>query len=67
MKGKGKAWWTPEEVVKSDRDWFDMPSTEINADVKQDLEVLSMRGAFNPKKHYKVIQTLNEQKQKLWL
>ena len=53
--------------MKSDRDWFDMPSTEINADVKQDLEVLSMRGAFNPKKHYKVIQTLNEQKQKLWL
>lgn len=31
-----------------------MPSSEINEDVKRDLEVLSMRGAFNPKRHYKV-------------
>ena len=61
-KESGTYWWKelsgkpPAQV-----DWFDMPSSDIDADVKRDLEVLALRGAFNPKRHYKVTPSTPDQ------
>ena len=55
IKAKGTRWWMhPTAKRKPPQGWLDMPSSEITADVKRDLDVLSMRGAFNPKRHYRV-------------
>ena len=34
-------------------EWFNMPATEITDEIKNDLEVLKMRGALDPKRFYK--------------
>lgn len=33
--------------------WFNMPATEVTEEIKNDLEVLQMRGALDPKRFYK--------------
>jgi len=33
--------------------WFGMPATEVTEEIKNDLEVLQMRGALDPKRFYK--------------
>ena len=33
--------------------WYGMPATEVTEDIKNDLEVLQMRGALDPKRFYK--------------
>uniref|UniRef100_A0A0N5C9C8 Fcf2 domain-containing protein n=1 Tax=Strongyloides papillosus TaxID=174720 RepID=A0A0N5C9C8_STREA len=33
--------------------WFDMKSPEMTEEIKRDLEVIQMRGALDPKAHYK--------------
>lgn len=53
----GVRWWK-ENTQKTTRGWFEMPSSDFNDDVKRDLEVLSMRGAFNPKRHYKNLESI---------
>ena len=33
--------------------WFNLPATEVTEEIKNDLEVLQMRGALDPKRFYK--------------
>ncbi|CEF65481.1 Deoxynucleotidyltransferase terminal-interacting protein 2 [Strongyloides ratti] len=33
--------------------WFDMKSPEMTDEIRRDLEVIQMRGAIDPKAHYK--------------
>ena len=33
--------------------WYGMPATEMTEEIKNDLEVLQMRGALDPKRFYK--------------
>ena len=40
------------EKTKGD-DWYGMPATEVTEEIKNDLEVLQMRGALDPKRFYK--------------
>uniref|UniRef100_A0A0K8TRM2 Putative fcf2 pre-rrna processing n=1 Tax=Tabanus bromius TaxID=304241 RepID=A0A0K8TRM2_TABBR len=35
------------------KDWFNMPATELTEDVENDLKILQMRSALNPKHFYK--------------
>ena len=35
------------------KDWFDLPAQTLTEDVKRDLRLLRLRGAFDPKRHYK--------------
>ncbi|VFQ81370.1 unnamed protein product [Cuscuta campestris] len=35
------------------KNWFDMPAPTITPELKHDLEILKMRDALDPKKHYK--------------
>lgn len=34
--------------------WYDMPATRIDEHMKQELRLLRLRGAFDPKRFYKV-------------
>jgi len=38
--------------TKGDK-WYGMPATEVTEEIKNDLEVLQMRGALDPKRFYK--------------
>ena len=40
------------EKTKGDK-WFGMPATEVTEEIKNDLEILKMRGALDPKRFYK--------------
>ena len=33
--------------------WFNMKSSELNAETKRDLQLLKLRGAYDPKRFYK--------------
>ncbi|CAN1256161.1 Deoxynucleotidyltransferase terminal-interacting protein 2 [Linum perenne] len=33
--------------------WFDMPAPTMTPELKKDLEILKLRGAIDPKRHYK--------------
>lgn len=33
--------------------WFDMPATELTESVKRDIQLLKMRNALDPKRHYR--------------
>ncbi|RAK96421.1 Fcf2 domain-containing protein [Aspergillus ibericus CBS 121593] len=33
--------------------WFDLPKTELTAELKRDLQLLRMRSVLDPKRHYK--------------
>lgn len=33
--------------------WFDLPATEVTEEIKNDLEILQMRSALDPKHFYK--------------
>ncbi|CAN0907887.1 rRNA-processing protein fcf2 [Linum grandiflorum] len=33
--------------------WFDMPAPTITPELKKDLQILKLRGAIDPKRHYK--------------
>eukprot|EP00210_Caulerpa_lentillifera_P006766 g6465.t1 len=57
-KPVGVRWWNEESIKAANRGWFEMPSSDFNDDLKRDLEVLSMRGAFNPKRHYKNLEKI---------
>lgn len=35
------------------KDWFNMPATEITEEIENDLKVLQMRKALDPKHFYK--------------
>ncbi|KAG6756893.1 hypothetical protein POTOM_037191 [Populus tomentosa] len=35
------------------KDWFDMPASTITPELKRDLQLLKLRSAIDPKKHYK--------------
>nr|GMD74005.1 rRNA-processing protein fcf2-like [Ipomoea batatas] len=35
------------------KNWFDMPAPSITPELKKDLQLLKMRDAFDPKRHYK--------------
>lgn len=35
------------------KDWYNLPATEVTEEIKNDLEVLRMRSALNPKHVYK--------------
>lgn len=37
----------------SGKGWFDMPAPVITPELKQDLKLLKLRGAMDPKRHYK--------------
>ncbi|PYI26570.1 nucleolus protein required for cell viability [Aspergillus indologenus CBS 114.80] len=34
-------------------DWFDLPKTELTAELRRDLQLLRMRSVLDPKRHYK--------------
>lgn len=40
------------EKTKGDK-WYGMPATEVTEEIKNDLEILKMRGALDPKRFYK--------------
>jgi hypothetical protein len=45
-----------EEKAKANTagsNWFDLPATPITDEVKRDLRLLRLRGALDPKRHYK--------------
>lgn len=33
--------------------WYNLPKTEITESIKKDLQIIKMRGALDPKKHYR--------------
>ncbi|KAL8524754.1 hypothetical protein ACS0TY_014388 [Phlomoides rotata] len=35
------------------KNWFDMPAQTITPELKKDLQLLKLRGAIDPKRHYK--------------
>ncbi|XP_009794701.1 rRNA-processing protein fcf2 [Nicotiana tabacum] len=35
------------------KNWFDMPAQTITPELKRDLQLLKLRGAMDPKRHYK--------------
>ncbi|KAL3577462.1 hypothetical protein D5086_018966 [Populus alba] len=35
------------------KDWFDMPASTITPELKRDLQLLKLRSAIDPKRHYK--------------
>uniref|UniRef100_A0A6N2KX62 Fcf2 pre-rRNA processing C-terminal domain-containing protein n=1 Tax=Salix viminalis TaxID=40686 RepID=A0A6N2KX62_SALVM len=35
------------------KDWFDMPAPNITPELKRDLQLLKLRSAIDPKRHYK--------------
>lgn len=35
------------------KNWFDMPAPTITPELKRDLQLLKLRGAMDPKRHYK--------------
>ncbi|CAH9080349.1 unnamed protein product [Cuscuta europaea] len=35
------------------KNWFDMPAPTLTPELKRDLQLLKMRDAFDPKRHYK--------------
>ncbi|KAL4446201.1 hypothetical protein ABPG77_003008 [Micractinium sp. CCAP 211/92] len=37
--------------------WFDLPATQVTDEVKNDLRMLRLRGAMDPKAHYKKLDT----------
>ena len=41
-----------KEKTKGDK-WYGMPATEVTEEIKNDLELLKMRGALDPKRFYK--------------
>ena len=41
-----------QEKTKGDK-WYGMPATEVTEEIKNDLEILKMRGALDPKRFYK--------------
>jgi len=41
-----------KEKTKGDK-WYGMPATEVTEEIKNDLEILKMRGALDPKRFYK--------------
>ena len=43
----------PRPSHAAGRGWFDLPATQITDEVKRDLRVLRLRGAFDPKSFYK--------------
>lgn len=36
------------------RNWFDMPSVKVDEEMKRELRLLRLRGAYDPKRFYKV-------------
>ncbi len=42
-----------EREKTSGADWFNLPATEITEERRRDLEILQMRDALDPKRHYK--------------
>lgn len=42
-----------EEESSAGSKWFNMPKTEVTPEIKRDLQVLQMRSALDPKRHYK--------------
>ncbi|MDI1491808.1 MAG: dTDP-fucopyranose mutase [Ramalina farinacea] len=42
-----------EKQATAGSDWFDLPRPEMNPAMKRDLQLLRMRGALDPKRHYK--------------
>jgi hypothetical protein len=34
-------------------DWFNLPKTELTAELKRDLQLIRMRSVLDPKRHYK--------------
>jgi len=42
-----------EREKTSGADWFNLPATEMTEERRRDLEILQMRDALDPKRHYK--------------
>ncbi|KAK9864890.1 hypothetical protein WJX84_011311 [Apatococcus fuscideae] len=42
-----------QETATAGSGWFNMKSSELNAETKRDLQLLKLRGAYDPKRFYK--------------
>lgn len=42
-----------EQEKTSGANWFNLPATEMTEERRRDLEILQMRDALDPKRHYK--------------
>lgn len=42
-----------EKKATAGKDWFNLPKTDLTPALKRDLQILKMRGAIDPKRHYK--------------
>lgn len=51
-KGKGKG--NDKGGPDGEQKWYQLPATQITEDVKRELRLLHLRGAYDPKRFYKV-------------
>ena len=40
-------------ILLAGKKWYDLPATQITDDMKRDLRLLRLRGAYDPKRFYK--------------
>src|SRR5690606_15959249 len=45
--------WFQDETDTAGPAWFDLPKTKLTPELKRDFQILRLRGALNPKVHYK--------------
>ncbi|KAK2761402.1 hypothetical protein FQN54_001924 [Arachnomyces sp. PD_36] len=42
-----------KDKITAGSEWFDLPKTDLSAELKRDLQLLRMRSVLDPKRHYK--------------